>query len=37
MKTLIVGDIHGKVEIVEAALAQEHPVIFVGDILDSYV
>jgi hypothetical protein len=36
MKTLFVGDVHGKVEIVEDALAQEHPVIFVGDILDSY-
>ena len=36
MKTLIVGDIHGKVEVVEKALAQEHPVIFLGDIADSF-
>jgi Calcineurin-like phosphoesterase len=36
MKTLFVGDIHGKVEVVERALAQEHPVIFVGDIADSF-
>lgn len=36
MKTLIVGDIHGKVEVVQEVLQQEHPVIFVGDILDSY-
>lgn len=36
MKHLIVGDIHGKVEVVEKALAQEFPVIFVGDILDSF-
>lgn len=36
MKTLIVGDIHGKVAVVEEALAQEHPVVFVGDIADSF-
>lgn len=36
MKTLIVGDIHGKVDVVERALAQEHPVVFVGDIADSF-
>lgn len=36
MKHLIVGDIHGKVEVVERALDQADPVIFVGDILDSY-
>ena len=36
MRTLIVGDIHGKVPFVERALAQEHPVIFVGDICDSF-
>lgn len=36
MKTLIVGDLHGKVEVVEKALAQEHPVIFIGDIADSF-
>lgn len=36
MKTLIVGDLHGKVEIVERALAQEHPVVFLGDIMDSW-
>lgn len=36
MKTLIVGDIHGKVPVVERALAQESPVIFIGDYLDSY-
>jgi hypothetical protein len=36
VKTTFVGDIHGKVEAVEAALAQEGQVIFVGDVIDSY-
>lgn len=36
MKTLIVGDVHGKVHVVERALAQEHPVTFIGDYLDSF-
>ena len=36
MKTLIVGDVHGRVEVVERALAQAAPVIFVGDFLDSF-
>ena len=38
MKTLLVGDLHGNREIVEAALAQKYAekVVFVGDYLDSY-
>ena len=36
MKTMVIGDIHGRVEIVEKALATEYPLIFVGDYLDSW-
>lgn len=36
MKTLVVGDIHGKVEIVEKALSLDYKVIFVGDYLDDF-
>jgi hypothetical protein len=36
MKTLIVGDLHGKLDIVKRALDQEKPVIFLGDIFDSF-
>lgn len=36
MRTLIVGDIHGKVWAVKKALDQGVPVVFVGDILDSF-
>jgi len=34
--TIVVGDIHGKVEVVEAALKLDTPTIFVGDFLDDY-
>lgn len=36
MKYIFVGDIHGKVEMVEAALAREGYKIFVGDFIDSW-
>jgi len=36
MKTLVVGDLHGKYEIVEEVLAMDMPTIFVGDYLDSF-
>lgn len=36
MKTLIVGDLHGKWEIAEKALSTEHNVVFMGDYLDSF-
>ena len=36
MKYVFVGDIHGKVECVEAALAKEGKKIFVGDFIDSF-
>lgn len=36
MKYIFVGDIHGKVDEVEAALAKEGKKIFVGDFIDSY-
>lgn len=36
MKTIVVGDIHGHVNSVEAALASPHNVVFVGDYLDSF-
>lgn len=36
MRTIIAGDIHGKVEVVEMILAQPEPSIFVGDIADSF-
>ena len=36
MKTLVVGDIHGCVEVVEKALSTKYPVIFTGDYLDSF-
>lgn len=35
-KTLIVGDLHGKSDIVKRSLDQECPVIFLGDIFDSF-
>jgi len=34
--TLVVGDIHGKTAAVNAALATEYPVVFLGDYLDSF-
>ena len=36
MKTLIVGDIHGRLNIVKRALTFSGRVVFVGDILDSF-
>ena len=36
MKTLVIGDLHGRWEIAEAALATEHNVVFMGDYLDSF-
>ena len=36
MAILVVGDIHGKVSAVEAALNTGYPVVFVGDYLDSF-
>jgi len=35
-KTIVVGDIHGHVSSVEAALSQPHNVVFVGDYLDAF-
>jgi len=35
-KTIVVGDIHGHVGSVEAALAEPHNVVFVGDYLDAF-
>lgn len=34
--TIIVGDLHGKVDIAEAALATPYNVVFIGDYLDSF-
>ncbi len=36
MKTLLVGDLHGQHELVELALEQGMPVIFMGDYMDSF-
>lgn len=36
MKTIVVGDIHGHVNSVEAALAHPCNIVFVGDYLDSF-
>lgn len=36
MKYTFVGDIHGKVDAVKAALDREGPVVFVGDFMDSF-
>jgi hypothetical protein len=36
MKTVIVGDIHGRVDVVKRVLELGYPTVFVGDILDSY-
>jgi hypothetical protein len=36
MKTMVVGDIHGRTESVQAALNSGYPVVFVGDYLDSF-
>jgi len=36
MKYVFVGDVHGKVRAVEAALAREGKKIFVGDFIDSF-
>lgn len=34
--TIVVGDIHGVYEIVDAVLALDQPVVFIGDYLDSF-
>lgn len=36
MTKLVVGDIHGRLEIVEKVLASKYDVVFLGDFLDSY-
>ena len=36
MKYVFIGDIHGKVDAVKAALDKEGKKIFVGDFIDSY-
>ena len=36
LPTLVVGDLHGRWEVVDAVLAEGNPVVFVGDYLDSY-
>lgn len=35
-KTIVVGDVHGKLHVVEAILKLNSPTVFVGDILDAY-
>lgn len=35
-KTLVVGDVHGMLSAVEAALATDYPVVFLGDYLDGF-
>ena len=34
--TIVVGDLHGKHKIVDAVLALNQPVVFIGDYLDSF-
>jgi hypothetical protein len=34
--TLVVGDVHGIVEVVEAALTHDGPIVFLGDLVDSF-
>ena len=36
LPTLVVGDLHGQVDLVERAIDSGYPVIFLGDYLDSY-
>lgn len=36
MKTLVVGDLHGRLEIVEKVLSTDYNIVFVGDYLDSF-
>lgn len=36
MKWLVIGDLHGRYEVAEAALKEGFPTIFVGDYVDSY-
>ena len=36
MKTLVVGDLHGQVDLAKAAIDTGYPVVFVGDYLDSF-
>src|SRR5579864_4124191 len=36
MSTLVVGDVHGHVQVVEKALEHDGPVVFLGDLVDSF-
>jgi len=36
MKTLVVGDLHGRWEVVEKVLKTDYNVVFVGDYLNSF-
>jgi len=36
MKTLVIGDLHGQHELVDLALKDGFPVVFLGDYLDSF-
>jgi predicted phosphodiesterase len=36
MKTAVVGDLHGKYELVEKLLQWDHNIVFIGDYLDSF-
>lgn len=36
MKVTFIGDIHGKVDAIEKALAMDGEIVFVGDLIDSY-
>ena len=36
MKTLLVGDLHGRVDLVEKAFEMNLPIVFLGDYLDSF-
>ena len=36
MKTAIVGDLHGRVEVVDAILEKHDSIVFIGDYLDSF-
>ena len=36
MKTIIVGDLHGRIEIAEQLLKEDCNIVFIGDYLDSF-
>ena len=36
MQTIVVGDLHGQLNIAKKAMEQDMPVIFIGDYLDSF-